>query len=99
MLTEFTSFLKHYGVVGLAIAVIIGGKLNELVSAVVGGILMPVVGRITPSGDWRDATWTAAGINFEIGRVLGAAIDFTIVALLVFWIAKTVLREATVTKK
>jgi len=28
MLSEFLSFLKNYGVVGLAIAVIIGGKLT-----------------------------------------------------------------------
>ncbi len=28
MLKEFMAFLKQYGVIGLAIAVIIGGKLN-----------------------------------------------------------------------
>ena len=47
MLKEFTEFLKHYGVIGLAIAVIIGGKLNELVTAMVSGLLMPIVGRVT----------------------------------------------------
>jgi len=34
MLREFLAFLKQYGVVGLAIAVIIGGKLNELVGSI-----------------------------------------------------------------
>jgi len=99
MLKEFTAFLKQYGVIGLAIAVIIGGKLNDLVTAVVGGLLMPIVGRVTPSGNWRDAVWTAAGINFELGKVIGAAIDFVIVAFIVFWIAKKILREETVAKK
>lgn len=99
MLKEFTAFLKQYGVIGLAIAVIIGGKLNELVTAVVGGLLMPIVGRVTPSGNWRDATWSLAGINFEYGKVLGAGIDFVIVAFIVFWIAKKILREETVAKK
>ena len=30
MVKEFVGFLKQYGVIGLAIAVIIGGKFNEL---------------------------------------------------------------------
>ncbi len=99
MLKEFTAFLKQYGVIGLAIAVILGGKLNDLVTAVVGGILMPVVGRVTPSGNWRDAIWSVAGINFEIGKVIGAGIDFIIVAFIVFWVAKKILREESVGKK
>ena len=99
MFKEFTGFLKQYGVIGLAIAVIIGGKLNDLVTAVVGGILMPIVGRVTPSGDWRDFKPEVAGMKFEVGKVLGAGIDFVIVAFLVFWIAKTILREETIAKK
>jgi large conductance mechanosensitive channel len=96
---EFVAFLKQYGVIGLAIAVIIGGKLNDLVTAVVGGILMPVVGLLTPGGDWRKMTWDLAGIHFEIGKVLGAGIDFVVVALIVFWMAKFILKEEVVTKK
>jgi large conductance mechanosensitive channel len=98
MIKEFTEFLKHYGVIGLAIAVIIGGKLNDLVTAVVGGILMPIVGLATPGGDWRNYV-TPGPIKFEVGRVLGSGIDFLIVALIVFWMAKTILREEKVTKK
>jgi len=98
MIREFTAFLKQYGVIGLAIAVIIGGKLNELVTAAVGGILMPVVGVLSPGGDWRNYV-TPGPIKFEVGKVLGAGIDFLIVALIVFWMAKKILREETVTKK
>ena len=36
MTREFMTFLKQYGVIGLAIAVIIGGKAAALVSALVG---------------------------------------------------------------
>ena len=101
MIKEFTDFLKHYGIVGLAIAVIIGGKLNDLVTAVVNGLLMPIVGRISAvaGGDWRDWKPELLGIKFEMGKVLGSGIDFLIVAVIVFWIAKTILREEQVTKK
>jgi large conductance mechanosensitive channel len=101
MLREFTAFLKQYGVIGLAIAVIIGGKLNDLVTAVVSGLLMPVVGRASSvaGGDWRDWKPELIGIKFEMGKVLGAGIDFIIVALIVFWMAKKLLREEVVAKK
>ncbi len=101
MLKEFTAFLKQYGVIGLAIAVIIGGKLNDLVSAFVNGLLMPIIGRITSTagGDWRDWKPELLGIQFEMGRVIGSSIDFLIVAFLVFWTAKKVLKEEVVTKK
>ena len=50
---EFKAFLKEYGVIGLALGVIIGGKAGELVTAIVDGLLMPVVGMMLPSGDWE----------------------------------------------
>ena len=92
---EFMKFLKEYGVIGLAIAVIIGVKASELVKAIVDGVLMPIVGLVIPGGGWQ--TWTLG--PFQIGMVLGALIDFVIVAWLVFWFSKKVLREETVAKK
>lgn len=92
---EFMKFLKEYGVIGLAIAVIIGGKAGELVKAIVDGLLMPIVGLVLPEGDWQ--AWALG--PFAIGAVLGALINFLIVAFLVFLFAKKVLREEQVTKK
>ena len=98
---EFIAFLKQYGVIGLAIAVIIGGKLNEFVTAVVGGLLMPIVGAATSAtgGDWRAWAPEIVGVKFELGRVIGSSIDFLVVAFLVFWLAKKILKEEVVTKK
>ena len=99
MLREFLAFLKQYGVIGLAIAVIIGGKANTLVTAIVDGVLMPIVTFFVPGGAWRTATLHVGPVRFLLGPVFGAAIDFLIVAWLVFWFSKTVLREETVGKK
>ncbi len=92
---EFMAFMKQYGVIGLAIAVVIGGKANAFVTALVDNLVMPLVGMVTPGGDWR----TLAVGPFGIGPILGAGLDFLIVALLVFWFAKRVLKEDTVAKK
>ena len=96
---EFMAFLKVYGIVGLAIAVIIGGKANALVTALVDGILMPIVTFFVPGGEWRTATLDVGPIHFLLGPVFGAAVDFLLVAWLVFWLSKKILREETVAKK
>ena len=96
---EFMTFLKQYGVIGLAIAVIIGGKANALVTALVDGVFMPIVTFFIPGGAWRTATLDLGSVHLLLGPVLGALVDFLIVAYLVFWFSKKVLGEATVTKK
>lgn len=96
---EFMTFLKQYGVIGLAIAVIIGGKANALVTALVDGVFMPIVTFFIPGGAWRTATLDLGSVHLLLGPVLGALVDFLIVAYLVFWFSKRVLGEATVTKK
>jgi len=95
---EFLAFLKQYGVIGLAIAIIIGGKLNALVTALVDGVMMPAVTFFLPGGEWRTASLDLGPIRFVLGPVFGAAIDFLIVAWLVFWFSKKVLRQETVVK-
>jgi large conductance mechanosensitive channel len=99
MLNEFVKFLKEYQVIGLAIAVIIGGKVNALVGALVDQLIMPFVGILVPGGDWRQMVFEIAGAKFGIGLFLGAALDFVIVAFVIFSIAKYILREAVVSKK
>ena len=80
---EFKAFLKEYGVIGLALGVIIGGKAGDLVTAIVDGLLMPVVGLLLPSGDWQKL---AVG-PFQIGIVLAALIKFIVVAYFVFFVS------------
>lgn len=99
MIKEFIAFLKQYGVVGLAIAVIIGGKLNEFVTSVVQDLLMPLVFQPALKAANVDDIRKLSFNGILYGKVVGSAIDFLIVALFVFIIAKLVLREDTVTKK
>lgn len=92
---EFKAFLKEYGVIGLALGVIIGSKAGELVTAIVDGLLMPVVGMALPSGDWEKLEIG----EFKIGIVLSALIKFIVVAYFVYFVAKKILREEKVAKK
>src|ERR1051326_507026 len=69
---EFMAFLKQYGVIGLAIAVVIGGKANDLVGSIVKGLLMPVVGLIPIGGDWQGWGFDVRGQHFAVGPILSA---------------------------
>lgn len=95
----FLSFIKEYGVIGLAIAVIIGGKVNELVKSIVDNLVMPFVGIMLPSGDWKELAFTIGNAKFGIGHVMGSMLDFLIVAIIIYSFSKYVLKEETVKKK
>ncbi|MBY0371397.1 MscL family protein [bacterium] len=99
MVKEFVEFLRQYGVIGLAIAVVIGGKLNEFVSSMVNDLFMPIVFqpllRAAEVDDIRKLSWH--GILY--GKAVGAGIDFLIVAIIVFVFAKYVLKEEKVVKR
>lgn len=95
----FVDFLKLYGVVGMAIAVIIGGKLNELVGSVVNDLLMPLLFKPALEAAQVDDIRKLSAGGVLYGKVIGTLIDFIIVALVVFIFAKIILKEQQVTKK
>ena len=85
---EFMVFLNKYGIIGLAIAFIIGGAAGALVSALVSDILMPIVTFFIPGGGWREAIWIIGPIQLSIGHFIGALIDFVVIAIVVFILMK-----------
>jgi len=85
---EFMEFLKKYGVIGLAIAFIIGGAAGRLVTALVNDLLMPIVAVIVPGGEWRTTVLQVGPVKFLLGDFVGALIDFIIIALVVFLVSK-----------
>ena len=95
---QFMEFLKTYQVIGLAVAFVIGTAASALVTALVRDIIMPIVGAVTPGGNWQAAILPVGPINFMAGDFASAVIDFIIIALVVFMIVKYIMR-GDVTKK
>ena len=88
---EFKDFIGKAGVLGLVIGFIMGLYIGKMVSALVADIIMPIPGAFLPGGEWRKAIVSipvGQGINFAVGDFAGVIIDFIIVAVLVFMIAK-----------
>ena len=104
MISEFRGFLTKTNALALAIGVIIGAAVGNVVTALVADLLMPVISVLLPSGDWRTAklvlrtTTDAAGKVTEsailYGHFAGTSIDFLIIAFVVFLIVRMVLKPA-----
>jgi large conductance mechanosensitive channel len=96
MYKDFMEFLKQYGVIGLAIAVIIGGKLNLLVTSLVNDLLTPMIFQpaLKAAGVSHVGELSYHGIMY--GRVVAALIDFLVVAFIIFYVSKKLMqRKAT----
>lgn len=78
---EFKTFIMKGNVVDLAIAVVVGGAFGKIVTAFVDGIVMPLVTYVLPANiKWEE--WVLG--KFRIGAVLGATVNFLIIALVIF---------------
>ncbi len=88
---EFMDFIGKAGVLGLAVGFIMGTYIGKVVSALVQDIIMPVPGALIPGGNWKNAVITipiGEGMNFAVGDFVGVMIDFLIVSIVVFLIAR-----------
>src|SRR4026208_2401301 len=88
MLKDFRAFLMKENFVALSLAVVLGAAVGKVVQAVVDDFIMPVVGAITPSGDWEKATWDVGSMKFGVGIFLSVLINFVIMAFVVWRISK-----------
>jgi len=96
---EFKEFLKEYKVMSLAIAFIMALAANTLVKALVDDIVMPIITPFIPGGGWETATFTVWKFIIAWGPFLSALIYFLIIALVIFFVAKFLMKEDKVTKK
>src|SRR5437762_2986994 len=103
MIKQFREFLTKSNALALAIGVIIGAATGKLVTGVVTDLLMPLITLIIPSGDWRsaevilrktvDATGKETITAIKYGDLAGTALDFVIIAFVVFLVTKAVLKK------
>ncbi|MDQ3283065.1 MAG: large conductance mechanosensitive channel protein MscL [Acidobacteriota bacterium] len=95
MLAEFRGFLTKTNALALAVGVIIGAAVGNVVSAVSADILMPIVSLFLPGGSWREAKFVLRGENAILyGHFIGVVIDFLIISLVLFLIVRRLVKPA-----
>lgn len=84
MMQEFMDFLKTFGIIGLAIAFVIGSAASRLVTALVNDLVTPFVGLFLVAGDLKAMSFTVGNSTFLYGDLISNVIDFLIISLIVF---------------
>jgi large conductance mechanosensitive channel len=99
--SEFKEFALKGNVMDLAVGVIIGGAFGKIVDSIVGDLIMPIVGKIFGGLDFSNyfvplAGQTATtlveakktGAVFAYGSFITIAINFIILAFIIFMMVK-----------
>jgi large conductance mechanosensitive channel len=92
MLKDFIAFLKEYNIASLAMAFIMGAASTSLVNSLVKDIIMPIFSPLVSSGDWQNAALILGPISIKYGSFLGELLNFVVLGLVVFIIAKKILK-------
>jgi large conductance mechanosensitive channel len=96
---DFKAFLLKQNALALAVAVIIGTAIGKVVTSIVEDVINPLLGRMLPGGDWRNArivlgsgldpkTGKPVETAITYGHLLGSVVDFVIVAAVVYMISR-----------
>ena len=108
MWSEFKAFLVKTNALALALAVIIGAALGAVVNSLVNDIIMPPIGLALGGIDFSQlkivlqqgvgtdpkAPGYVAEVAISYGLFINTVIVFVIVALVVFFIGRTLIKEA-----
>ena len=101
MASEFKEFIAKGNVLDLAVGVVIGAAFGKIVTALVDGIIMPLIGLMTGGAsvsDWKHvlspAQFDAAGKEIvaesaiKYGAFIQTIVDFLIIGFVIFLVVK-----------
>jgi len=95
LISEFKAFAMRGNVVDLAVGVVIGAAFGKIVSSLVDGLIMPVVGVLVGGVNFADLAITlkegAEGVEpvlLKYGAFLQTVVDFAIIAFAIFMVIK-----------
>jgi large-conductance mechanosensitive channel len=92
---EFMGFLKKFGVIGLAIGVVVGGAVKEFVDVIVTTLIDPIVKVILGAINFKPGgKITLVGENaLLIGDLISGIINFVVLIAIVFVAVKFILSK------
>ena len=98
LLNEFKAFAMRGNVVDLAVGVVIGAAFGKIVSALVDGVIMPIVGFLIAGVNVKDLKLNlleagalmpdSPAVVIAYGQFIQTIVDFTIIAFAIFLVVK-----------
>lgn len=86
----FKKFLFEGNAMSMAVGVIIGAAMKDLVSSLVDNIFSPIIGIFTGKVDFSTLSITIGETNIKYGAFITSLINFVILAFVVFLIIRIV---------
>jgi large conductance mechanosensitive channel len=86
MIDGFRKFLLRGNVIDLAVAVVIGAAFTGIVTAIVEGLVTPLIGAVGGIPDFSAWTFTINTSQFQIGRVINAILNFVVIAAVIYFL-------------
>ena len=84
---EFKIFIMKGNILELAIALVMGAAFGKIITSMVDNILMPIIGSFIGS-NFATLTARVNGVHIKYGLFIQAAVDFVIIAFIVFLAVK-----------
>ena len=81
----FIEFVRKAGVVGLAVAFILGAAITKIVTSLVQDIINPVIGIILGRVNLAHLSINIGDAHINYGAFIGNVIDFIVVAAVVYF--------------
>lgn len=96
---EFLKFLESYGVLGVAVGIVMGQAVAKVITAIVEGLVMPVIAVILPGNTWQEAVIHIGKVTIKLGVIIAALIDFCAISIVVFFVVRFLLHIKTLKEK
>lgn len=87
---EFKKFLTESDAVSLAVGVIIGAAMKDLVTSLVDNIFNPIIGLAVGKVDFSSLQIKIGDATIRYGAFITSLINFVLMAFVVFLIVKTI---------
>lgn len=86
-MSGFIDFIRNQGVVGLAVGFALGGAVSKVVASLVTDVINPLLSVLFlgANGKLKEASVTVGDAQVIWGSFLTAIIDFTIIAIVIYY--------------
>ena len=85
----FMDFVREQGVVGLAVAFILGGAISGVMKSLVADIINPILGLILGSAEGlKEMSFMVGKAEIMFGSFVSTLLDFVVIAFVVYYIFK-----------
>lgn len=84
--SDFVDFIRRQGIVGFAVAFILGGAVSALVASIVTNLVNPILGVVLGRAkDLADTYIAFFGAKIMYGKFINDVINFFVIALVVYF--------------